>query len=187
MRKELYSLKHMEEEAAKAKEIGCQALYLDPGWDTPFASQLWDEDRLGPAKDFVKLMDKKYGLKVSLWVPLTRWRGAPAFPREADRLDENGNRLSFTLCGGSSAFLDIKAERLLKLCAAGVSFLMFDGSKYTGPCFDTRGPLPRMSRTRPARPRKIPRRHHRNARHDRRRNNASLLPQLLPSRPRRLA
>jgi len=136
MRKELYSLKHMEEEAAKAKEIGCQALYLDPGWDTPFASQLWDEDRLGPAKDFVKLMDKKYGLKVSLWVPLTRWRGAPAFPREADRLDENGNRLSFTLCGGSSAFLDIKAERLLKLCAAGVSFLMFDGSKYTGPCFD---------------------------------------------------
>ncbi len=135
-RKELFSLKHMEDEAAKAKDIGCESLYLDPGWDTPFASQLWGEERLGSAESFVKLMKEKYGLKVSLWIPLTGWRSEPHFPREADRLDENGNRLSLKLCSGSSAFLDIKAQRLLKLCDAGVSFVMFDGSKYTGPCFD---------------------------------------------------
>ena len=36
MRKKYYTLESMKEEAAKAKAIGCEALYMDPGWDTSF-------------------------------------------------------------------------------------------------------------------------------------------------------
>ncbi len=136
IRKKYYGLKDMKEEAAKAKELGCEALYLDPGWDKPYASSIWAEERLGKAEDFVKLMADKYGLQVSLWVPLAAWRGDADYPPEADRLDEEGKRVESKTCSGSSAFLDMKSERLLKLFDAGVSFIMFDGSKYTGPCCD---------------------------------------------------
>ena len=47
MRKKYYLLADIKEEAAKAKAIGCQALYLDPGWDTLFGSKIWDETRMG--------------------------------------------------------------------------------------------------------------------------------------------
>ena len=62
-----YSLDLMKAEAAKAKELGCEALYLDPGWDTGPSHPIWDADRLGSMESFVKLMREDYGLKVSLW------------------------------------------------------------------------------------------------------------------------
>ena len=45
-----YTLKDIEREAASAHEYGCECLYLDPGWDTEFSSNIWDEKRLGKAK-----------------------------------------------------------------------------------------------------------------------------------------
>ncbi len=47
-RQELYTLEALWEEARKAKEYHCEALYLDPGWDTGFGSAIWDEERLRP-------------------------------------------------------------------------------------------------------------------------------------------
>ncbi|HIE52266.1 MAG TPA: hypothetical protein EYP85_10950 [Armatimonadetes bacterium] len=134
-RQQLYTLEAMKEEAAKARQFGCEALYLDPGWDTSFASTIWAADRLLPFPDFVRLLREGYGLKVSLHTPLAGWSDARAYPREADRMDAQGNIIKYSLCSASRAYLDTKAERLLKLAAEGAAYFMFDGSAYTGPCY----------------------------------------------------
>jgi hypothetical protein len=135
-RSQFYRLEDMEAEAAKAKELGCECLYLDPGWDDPFASSIWDEKRLGPPNEFVKSIKDKYGVQTGVWVPLAAWPGDSKYPPEADRLDEDGNRIEGSTCSGSPDFQNSKVEQLIKLSAAGVSFYVIDGTKYTGPCFD---------------------------------------------------
>jgi hypothetical protein len=134
-RKKLYSLPQIEEEAAKASEIRCQALYLDPGWDTTFASTLWAEDRLLKASEFVALMRDKYGLAVSLHTPLAAWTDISAYPMEARRKGQDGKVLD-ALCSGAPAYASTKAQRLGDLARAGMVYFMFDGSGYTGPCCD---------------------------------------------------
>lgn len=134
-RKKFYSLPQILEEAEKAQEIGCEALYLDPGWDTSFASSIWAEDRLLKAEEFVKLMKDKYNLLVSLHTPLAGWSDINAYPYECRRKDSVGNVLP-ALCCGSEFYIKTKAERLIELARAGVAFFMFDGSAFTGECYD---------------------------------------------------
>lgn len=134
-RKKYYSLPQILEEAEKAKELGCEALYLDPGWDTSFASSIWAEDRLLKPEEFVKLMREEYGLLVSLHTPLAGWSDINAYPYECRRKDAQGNVLP-ALCGGSELYIKTKAERLIELARAGVVFFMFDGSAFTGECYD---------------------------------------------------
>ena len=45
-----YTKAILEEEAAKGVAYSCEALYLDPGWDTDFGTFLWGEKWLGPRK-----------------------------------------------------------------------------------------------------------------------------------------
>ncbi len=134
-RRKLYTLAHMEEEAAKAREIGCESLYLDPGWDTVFGSSIWPAYRLREAREFVKLMGDRYGLKVSLHMPLAAWCDVTTYPMEAHRRDADGNLLE-GLCSASPAYLEAKKQRLLDLAKAGFAYYMFDGSGYPGPCWD---------------------------------------------------
>jgi hypothetical protein len=134
-RQELYDLAHMEEEAEKAREIGCEALYLDPGWDTSFGSSLWPPYRLMEAGEFVDLMRQKYGLGVSLHMPLAVWCDATQYPLEAHRRRKDGAMLD-SLCSASPAYLRTKEERLLKLAEAGFVYYMFDGSAFPGECWD---------------------------------------------------
>jgi hypothetical protein len=68
-----YTKSALEKEALKAVDYHCQALYLDPGWDTTFGSFLWGEQWLGPRRQFIQEMNSKYGLKVSLHCPLATW------------------------------------------------------------------------------------------------------------------
>jgi hypothetical protein len=68
-----YTKAIVEKEAQKGVAYSCEALYLDPGWDTGFATFLWGEPWLGPRKAFVDEMQSKYGLKVSLHTPLAPW------------------------------------------------------------------------------------------------------------------
>ena len=49
-----YTKAIIEKEAAKAKAYSCEALYLDPGWDTEFGTFLWGEQWLGPRTAFVR-------------------------------------------------------------------------------------------------------------------------------------
>jgi hypothetical protein len=138
-----YTLDLMKAEAAKAQELGCEVLYLDPGWDT-FGKRgglhVWDKDRLGPMDRFVAMIKKDYGLKgVSLWCSLA---GAPptfvdakTYPA-AQVLSKDGVKEPYLLCHPSAAFLDAKENLLLELCRNGALFLMFDSNQYSGPCYD---------------------------------------------------
>lgn len=137
--KEFYSLDLMLGEAAKASELGCQALYMDPGWDTGWNQQIWDESRLGPMEEFVGRMRDEYGLKVSLWntvgnVPPS-YGDPEACPPESRVVDSRGELMDI-FCFSSPAFLATKEKRLLELCRQGVVFLMIDSTQFSGPCYD---------------------------------------------------
>ena len=145
MRKKYYTLADMKEEAAKAKAIGCEGLYMDPGWDTNFASKIWDEARLGPYKAFTEMLARDYGLKSSLHTPLSGWCNPSSYPSEMYRLDRFGNRLSWErargflaspLCGASQQYIVETARRLKTLARDGAAYFMFDGTMYHGECWD---------------------------------------------------
>jgi hypothetical protein len=136
---ELYTLDQMKAEAAKAKSLGCQSLYLDPGWDIGASQHIWDAARLGSMESFVKMLKDDYGLRVSLWIGLggvpPTFADPDACPVEAQVVDQDGHRTQVH-CVSSPAFLETKTERLLEVCRRGVAFLMFDSTQYSGPCYD---------------------------------------------------
>jgi hypothetical protein len=145
MRKKYYTRADMKEEAAKAKAIGCQALYMDPGWDTSFASKIWDDARLGAYKSFTEMLTRDYGLKSSLHTPLSGWCDPSSYSPEMHRLDRFGRRLAWskeqgfeasTLCGASHQYIEETARRLKTLARDGAAYFMFDGTMYHGECWD---------------------------------------------------
>jgi hypothetical protein len=128
-------------EAAKARDYGCEALYLDPGWDTDFATFLWGEAWLGDRQEFVRELAEGYGLKLSLHCPLATWmswdgRGVPHWPEEAWRMDADGNVVERSVCLGAQQYLDEAERRLLANCTDGASYLMFDGNWWNGGCWN---------------------------------------------------
>ena len=145
-----YTLDLLLREAEKAKAYYCEALYLDPGWDTDFATFLWGKDRLGDARQFVQTVQDQFGLRVALHCPLAPWmsfdgRSVGAWPVEAYRKDQNGDVISVesfkagrvpTVCLGSHQYLDEAERRLHQLCANGIAFLMFDGNWWQSECWD---------------------------------------------------
>ncbi|MAE60827.1 MAG: hypothetical protein CMJ49_05650 [Planctomycetaceae bacterium] len=135
-RGDLYTLDALWDEVRKARAYHCESLYLDPGWDTAFGSSVWDEGRLGPQTEFVAKLKRDHGLGLSLHCPLAAWSDVSAYPAEARVMDAAGERATGSLCSGSRQYLDVKAARLRQLCADGASFLMYDGTHYTGACFD---------------------------------------------------
>ncbi|MBE7539252.1 MAG: hypothetical protein HS122_12670 [Opitutaceae bacterium] len=135
-RAKYYTLADMKAEAAKARAIGCEALYLDPGWDTNFASKIWDEARLGPIAEFSAMLKREYGLSLSLHTPLSGWCNPFSYPLEAMRLNHEGKRLDGSLCAASRLYRDETVRRLLELADGGARYFMFDGSMYHGECRD---------------------------------------------------
>ncbi len=136
-----YSLDIIKGEAAKAKELGCEALYLDPGWDVGGPElHVWDEVRLGKMDSFVKMLHDDYHLgKVSLWCSLAGMPptiGDPTgSPYAARVMDEKGQPAELLVCIPSPGFMSRKVDRLTELCKNGAGFLMFDSNQYTGPCY----------------------------------------------------
>jgi hypothetical protein len=135
-RTKYYTLADMKEEAAKAQAIGCEALYLDPGWDTRFASKIWDSSRLGPIEEFSVMLKRDYDLSLSLHTPLSGWCNPKMYPREMDRMNRDGRREVLSLCGASRQYLDETNRRLQALAAGGATFFMFDGTQFNGECWD---------------------------------------------------
>ncbi len=147
MRKKYYTLADLRAEAAKAQDYSCESLYLDPGWDTRFASKIWDEARLGSFKSFTTMLASEYGLKCSLHTPVSGWCDPASYPVETRRLDRFGQRATARwtgvlkhcdspLCGASDQYLDETARRLESLARDGAAYFMFDGSQYQGECWD---------------------------------------------------
>jgi len=154
-RAQQYTKAIIEREAQKGVDYSCEAIYLDPGWDTKFASFVWGDAWLGPMEAFVKEMRDRYGLKVSLHTPLATWMsldipmGPPAidtYPAAARLLppppapQEPGAKAAPrrlpAICLGSRQYLEAAEKRLLDLCAAGATFLMYDGNFWNGGCLD---------------------------------------------------
>ncbi|HTQ09162.1 MAG TPA: hypothetical protein VMI31_03740, partial [Fimbriimonadaceae bacterium] len=140
MLRQYYSLDIIKGEAEKAKELGCQALYLDPGWDEVGPGlHIWDATRLGPMDAFVKMLHDDYGLrpKVSLWCSLAgmppTYGDPTACPLSARVIGKDGKPADLLVCVASPGFLDTKEKRLDDLCKHGAGFLMFDSDQYTGP------------------------------------------------------
>ena len=150
-----YTKAIIEREAQKGVDYSCEAIYLDPGWDTKFASFIWGEKWLGPMDAFVTEMRDRYGLKVSLHTPLATWMSldipmgppsidtwpaearlaAPPAPAPQPGAKPAVRRLP-AICLGSRQYLDAAEKRLLDLCAAGATFLMYDGNFWNGGCLD---------------------------------------------------
>lgn len=144
-RAKTYTRELIELEAAKANAYHCEALYLDPGWDTAFGTFQWGRKWLGPRKEFIQSIKAQYGLEVSLHCPLAPWMSLPAvdndagiatWPQESYRMDGNGNIIKGAVCLSSKQYLEEAAKRLLELCDDGVGYLMFDGNWWTGPCWN---------------------------------------------------
>jgi hypothetical protein len=154
-RAEQYTKAAIEREARKGVDYGCEAIYLDPGWDTKFASLIWGDAWLGPMDAFVKEMRDRYGLKVSLHTPLATWMsldipmGPPAsdtYPAAARLIappvppQEPGEKAAArrlpAICLGSRQYLEAAEKRLLDLCAGGATFLMYDGNFWNGGCLN---------------------------------------------------
>lgn len=150
VRKKYYSLSDMKAAAAKAKWFGCEALYLDPGWDTNFGSKIWDRIRLGPLKNFTSMLRKDYGLKCSLHTPLSGWCNPTSYPSDCYRLDRFNRRARWEgqfpatkpsadyppICGASNQYVEETLRRLDVLAAEGAIFFMFDGTAYHAECWD---------------------------------------------------
>ena len=147
MRAKYYTAADMREEAAKAVAYSCEALYLDPGWDTNFASKIWDEARLGPVTDFIRMMRDDYGLAVSFHAPLSGWNNASSYDPECYRVDRGGVRETWNpdaanahfftpICGASDQYVSETLERFSVLAEAGAAFFMFDGTMNIGECWD---------------------------------------------------
>ena len=148
-RHRLYTRAAMEIEAVKARDYHCEALYLDPGWDTLFGSFLWNEVALGPRRQFVNELRTCFGLGLSLHCPLATWTAGPnwwlregyrdthtAWPSETWCMDQDGKIIEKLLCLGSRQYLDEAERRLLEACADGAVFLMFDGNWWNGGCWN---------------------------------------------------
>ncbi len=135
-RAKYYTLADMKEEAAKAQAIGCEALYLDPGWDTRFASKIWDSSRLGTIEDFSTMLRRDYHLSLSLHTPLSGWCNPTTYSRDMDRMNRDGTRVALSLCGASKQYLEETNRRLAALAAGGAKFFMFDGTQFNGECWD---------------------------------------------------
>ena len=139
---EHYNVETLEREAEKARDIGCDMLYLDPGWEVCEGTTLWDEARLGKASQFIENIRKKFGLKVGFrtigrsyrdeWPGMYRMRldgtvgyYAPYAPKPF-----------YEPCFCSEAYQEEKVKRIVEIARAGMDFIMFDEFDWRGPCYD---------------------------------------------------
>lgn len=140
-----YTKQAILEEAAKAKAYHCEALYLDPGWDTDFGTFLWGEKWLGDRKSFVDEIRSTYGLGLSLHCPLATWMSGglswglgsiKTWPPESLRKSPNPGAQAKgpAICLGSKQYREEAERRMLANCADGAGFLMFDGNWWNGGC-----------------------------------------------------
>jgi hypothetical protein len=115
----LYTRALLMQEAQKARDYSCEALYLDPGWDTDFGTFLWGREWLGDRKAFIDELRREYGLGMSLHCPMAAWMsrdgsGVDAWPRAAFRRRKDGTVLEGSICMGARQYLDEAERRLVE-------------------------------------------------------------------------
>ena len=133
-----YSLAQLYREAEIAADMGCESLYLDPGWDTIEGSTVWDEKHFGIGlKEFVRTVQERYGIKVSLHLMShtnSKEEYAGMYRRDKDGALVpcwNGAKVCM-----QSKWKEEKTRRVLRLAETGVAFFMFDFQEAFPPCCD---------------------------------------------------
>jgi hypothetical protein len=131
----LQTLPELWIEAGRARDMGAEAFYFDPGWDIAEGSTIWDDSRLGPIEDFVDRLRDDFGLKLSLHCMVHEWQIQD--DTRIYRRDTEGRIIQWGLiyrggmvCPGSRAWQDSKAERLITLADGGATFFMIDFTSY---------------------------------------------------------
>lgn len=136
------SIEDIEREAARASDIGCEALHLGSAWETCEGVTQWDKERLGDAKEFIQRISEDYNLKVGLKVIGRSY--CDEFPGQYRRtFDGNTGYYSayskkpfYEPCMLSEECRQEKLQRILKVADAAPSFMVFDEFDWRGPCFD---------------------------------------------------
>ena len=142
-----YTLDSLYYEAQKAKELGCELLYLDPGWEICEGTTLWDEERLGKVEDLVKTLKEKYSLELGYrtigrvyrdefphewYIQRSREKSEYSRPIQGD-----GNPIGFwEVCTQCGAWKQEKLKRILAITSKGIKFMMFDEFDWRGPCYN---------------------------------------------------
>jgi hypothetical protein len=131
----LQELPEVLEQARIAQAFGAEAYYFDPVWDVFEGSSIWDTERLGPLRDFVRILKSEYNLELSLHL-MMHTKSFTEDPR-IYRRDRDGEIVRWHglyeggyICPASDAWKDMKTERLLELADAGATFFMFDFCDY---------------------------------------------------------
>ncbi|MCE5314125.1 MAG: hypothetical protein ABFD49_08325 [Armatimonadota bacterium] len=139
---EHYNLETLECEAAKAREVGCDTLYLDPGWETCEGATSWDSNRLGDPAGFVNMIKEKYGLNAAFrtigrsycddYPGMYRRRpdGSVGYYAPYDQ------KPFYEPCVCSWQYQEEKLKRIRALADAGMSFIMFDEFDWRGGCYN---------------------------------------------------
>ncbi|NQU10698.1 hypothetical protein HQ590_07910 [bacterium] len=138
-----YTRETLLREAAKAKAVGCELLYLDPGWEVEEGTTRWDEDRLGPVAELAATLRDQYGLGLGYRTILRsysdHWPRAflvKAADRELGPVLWNERVPIWELCLSNPICFAAKLDRLLAITEQGVQFLMVDEMEWRRPCTD---------------------------------------------------
>jgi hypothetical protein len=137
-----YNRKALLQEATKAKALGCDMLYLDPGWEVAEGTTLWDSSRLGSVSSMIKTLKDEYGLALGYRTILHCYRDLwphKYLIKHADYepIPKKDWQEIFELCLVNPEFRKIKLNRILKISQQGVRFMMFDEMNWFGTCVDT--------------------------------------------------
>jgi hypothetical protein len=139
--KKHYTRNALLEEAKKAKVIGCELLYLDPGWEVVEGTTLWDSTRLGSVSSLIRTLKDEYGLDLAYRTILRCYKDLwphKFLVKHADYEPVPGREANFwQLCLSDPEFAKIKLDRILRISKQGVRFMMFDEMDWVGTCIDT--------------------------------------------------
>jgi len=141
--KKHYTREALLKEAQKAKDCGCELLYLDPGWEVTEGTTLWDESRLGSVSELVKTLKDKFGLGLGYRTILRTykdlWDHKYLVKHSSDAVPSSvsfGGTPMWEPCLCSPEFFREKLKRILAISGKGVKFMMFDEMDWRGPCLD---------------------------------------------------
>ncbi|MHA2391809.1 MAG: hypothetical protein ACXAEX_07555 [Promethearchaeota archaeon] len=126
----VYTLEQLFNEADLAREIGAKSLYLDPGWNIALGSEIWNEERFGPLKDFSNIIHEKYSLKLALHLMMNfEGEQEPDYfylrSKKGVKVVADPYLGLYSVCA-NEYWVKEKTHRLLELAKEGIDFFMFD-------------------------------------------------------------
>jgi len=132
---EVYTLEQLYNEAAIAREIGAESLYLDPGWNIWLGSEIWNEERFGSLKNFSNIIHNKFGLKLALHLMMNFEDENE--PDEFYLRSKQGVKVVadpymnlYCVCANEH-WVKEKTRRILELAKEGIDFFMFDFTDFS--------------------------------------------------------